>query len=87
MDVAQRVLRILEQITRVPDVARNPDVALYDLQLLDSLSTVELMLAFLREFGLEISPAEFDRDAWRTPRCMIRDIEARLARLESSARA
>jgi D-alanine--poly(phosphoribitol) ligase subunit 2 len=87
MDVAQRVLRILEQITKIPDVGLKPDLALYDLQLLDSLSTVEIMLAFSGEFGLEISPAEFDRDAWRTPHCMIQDVEARLARLEASARA
>jgi D-alanine--poly(phosphoribitol) ligase subunit 2 len=79
MDVAPRVLRILEQVTRVPDIGGKPDIALYDLQLLDSLATVEIMLALSGEFGLEISPAEFDREAWRTPRCMIRDIEARLA--------
>jgi D-alanine--poly(phosphoribitol) ligase subunit 2 len=87
MDVAARVLQILTQTTRIPDVDRKLDVALYDLQLLDSLSTVELMIAFSAEFGLEISPAEFDRDEWRTPRCMIRDIEARLARREAGTRA
>ena len=45
MGVEQRVLQILERITRTAEVGRRLDVALYELQLLDSLSTVELMLA------------------------------------------
>jgi D-alanine--poly(phosphoribitol) ligase subunit 2 len=87
MTVAQQVFRILEQITRTPEVSRRPDIALYDLQLLDSLSTVELILALSREFGLEISPAEFDRDEWSTPQRIVEDVEARLARRQAGARA
>jgi D-alanine--poly(phosphoribitol) ligase subunit 2 len=55
--------------------------------LLDSLSTVELMLALSREFGLEISPAEFDRDEWSTPQRIVADVQARLARRQAGARA
>jgi D-alanine--poly(phosphoribitol) ligase subunit 2 len=80
MGVEQRVLQILERITRTAEVGRRPDIALYELQLLDSLSTVELMLMLSQEFGLEISPAEFDRDEWSTPRRIVQDVEARLAR-------
>jgi D-alanine--poly(phosphoribitol) ligase subunit 2 len=80
MGVEQRVLQILERITRTPEVGRRPDVDLYGLQLLDSLSSVELMLTLSTEFGIEISPAEFDRDEWSTPRRIVQDVEARLAR-------
>ena len=33
----------------------------------------------LQAFGLTISPAEFDKDAWATPRAMVADIERRVA--------
>jgi D-alanine--poly(phosphoribitol) ligase subunit 2 len=80
MSVEQRVLQILERITRTPEVGRRPDIDLYELQLLDSLSTVDLMLMLSTEFGLQISPAEFDRDEWSTPHRIVQDVEARLAR-------
>ena len=56
----------------------NPDLPLYDAGLLDSLGMVTLMLALGDEFGLTVSPAEFDRDAWSTPRTFLRDVLARL---------
>ena len=31
------------------------------------------------ELGVEISPAEFERDAWATPRKLVEDIQNRLA--------
>jgi len=76
----QRVLHILERITHTAEAGQWPDLDLYGLQLLDSLSTVELMLTLSTEFGLEISPAEFDRDEWSTPRRIVQDVEARIAR-------
>jgi acyl carrier protein len=30
------------------------------------------------EFGIKVSPAEFERESWRTPREVIADIERRL---------
>ena len=87
MSVAQRVLLILEQITRTAEVGQRPDIALYELQLLDSLSTVELILKLSQEFGLEISPAEFDRDEWSTPQRIVQDVEARLARQQAGTHA
>ena len=55
-----------------------PDILLYDLGLLDSFSTVELMVALGREFGIEISPAEIERNDWATPRRIVAFIEAKL---------
>ena len=52
---------------------------LYSSGLLDSLATVSLIVAFEEAFGLVISPAEFDRDAWGTPQMLVADIERRLA--------
>ena len=58
---------------------QNPDVRLYDLQILDSMKTVRLIVAFLSEFGIEISPAELDRDDWATPRKIVSYMEQKMS--------
>ncbi len=45
---------------------------------LDSLRTVELMLALSERLGIEISPGEFDRERWGSPRRIVEDIERRV---------
>ena len=46
---------------------------------LDSMKTVDLIVAISAEFGVDISPAEFEREKWATPRLIIEDIETRIA--------
>jgi acyl carrier protein len=47
--------------------------------------TVKLIVAFASEFGVEISPAEFDRDEWATPKKIISYIERKVdARRQTS---
>ena len=43
------------------------------------MKTVELIVAFSSEFGLEISPAELDREEWATPRKIISYIERKMS--------
>jgi D-alanine--poly(phosphoribitol) ligase subunit 2 len=74
-----QVLAILAEITQSPQLEQHPDLRLYDLHLLDSFKTIELMLALSDRFGIEISPAEFDRDEWATPRAIAQDMERRVA--------
>jgi D-alanine--poly(phosphoribitol) ligase subunit 2 len=76
---SEQVLTVLEQVAETDEVRKNLDLALYDLQVLDSMKTVQLIVEIGREIGVEVSPAEFDRDAWATPRKLIEDIERRLA--------
>ncbi len=78
MSTAERVLGILARVAETEEVRQRPDLPLYDLQILDSLSTVELMVAFSRELGVDISPAEFEREEWATPLRIVRYIEGRL---------
>src|SRR5262249_62212048 len=73
----ERTLEILQQVTGDADVLTDPDLQLYGSGLLDSLGTVSLIVAFEDAFGLVISPAEFDRDAWATPQLLVADIERR----------
>ena len=74
MPTPEKILSVLNEITETNEVHRNPDLALYDLQFLDSMRTVDLLLAVSRDLGVEISPADFDRDAWATPRKFVDDI-------------
>jgi len=42
------------------------------------MKTVELMVALSEEFGIDISPAEFEREQWATPRRIVAYIERRI---------
>ena len=42
------------------------------------MKTVELIVALGNELGIEISPAEFEREKWATPRLIIADVQRRL---------
>ena len=75
----QKILQVLAEVAETQEVFSQPDLALYDLQILDSMKTVELIVALSRELGVEISPAEFEREAWATPALLVADLERRIA--------
>ena len=77
--IHEQVIDVLARVADTEEVRTNPDLALYDLQILDSMKTVELIVALGQELNVEISTAEFDRDAWATPAKMVADVEKRLA--------
>lgn len=74
-----QILAILAEVAETQEVFKQPDLALYDLQILDSMKTVELIVALGRDLGVEISPAEFEREAWATPAKLVEDVQKRLA--------
>jgi D-alanine--poly(phosphoribitol) ligase subunit 2 len=78
MTISDRVLDVLVGVSEVDGVRNDPDVRLFDLQILDSMQTVRLIVALSSEFGVEISPAELDREEWATPRKIISYMENRL---------
>ncbi len=75
----EKILTVLTEIAETDEVRTNPDLALYDLQVLDSMKTVQLIVALGQEIGVEVSPAEFEREAWATPRKLVEDVLRRLA--------
>jgi D-alanine--poly(phosphoribitol) ligase subunit 2 len=79
MTISDRVLDVLVGVSEIEGVRHEPDVRLFDLQILDSLKTVQLIVAFSSEFGLEISPAELDREEWATPRKIISYVERKVS--------
>ena len=79
MTITDRVLDVLVDVAEIDEVRQDLDVRLYDLQILDSMKTVRLIVAFSAEFGVEISPAEFDREEWATPRKIVSYMERKVA--------
>lgn len=75
---ADRVMSILERVAETHEVRRNPELRLFDLGIIDSLATVELPLALSEEFGVDISPAELDREEWATPGQIVQFMVARV---------
>ena len=71
---AARVLEILRETAGTDEVCTNLDLPLYTDGLLDSLATVMLMAAFADRLQIDVSPAEFDVNAWGTPRLLIDDL-------------
>ena len=78
MATSTDVMNILERVTGTDQVRRNPDLALFDLDILDSLGTVELIVALSEKFGVEISPAEIERQQWASPRKIIAYLHERM---------
>lgn len=74
-----KILTVLAEVAETDEVRTNPDLALYDLQILDSMKTVQLIVALGQEMGVEVSPAEFEREAWATPRQLVEDVLRRLS--------
>ena len=84
-NVRDRVLTILSELTSSRNVLTQPNLPLYESGLVDSLGTVSLILAFDEEFGISISPAELDRQAWATPEKLVEDIRQRIASAQSAS--
>ena len=76
--VSQRTLQILSEVVDTDRVLTEPDLALFDLGLLDSLGIVTLITRFAEEFNVDISPAEFEREEWATPAEIVDDMERRV---------
>ncbi|PWT79952.1 MAG: D-alanine--poly(phosphoribitol) ligase subunit 2 [Acidobacteria bacterium] len=73
----EKVLQLVASVAETDEVRTDLDLPLYGCQLLDSIKTVELMIRIEEELGLKISPAEFERESWETPRKIIADLERR----------
>ena len=76
---ADRTINLLAEVTESNRVRTEPDLPLFDAGMLDSLGIVTLIARLSEEFGVEISPAEFEREAWATPAKIVADVERRAA--------
>ncbi len=74
-------LKLLAEVADTEEVLRSPQLDLYGTQTLDSMRTVELIVLLDEQFGVSISPADFDRECWATPEKFVADVETRMASL------
>lgn len=72
------LLQLLADICGTDEVQRNPNLALFETQTLDSMRVVELIVELDEKCGVIVSPAEFDRESWSNPEKFVQDVEARL---------
>ena len=73
-----QLLDILADITGTDEVRVNPQLDLFETQVLDSMRVVELIVRVDESFGVSVSPADFDRTAWATPEKFVADVQARI---------
>src|SRR5213078_854232 len=78
-DFSDKVLQLLASVAETDEVFANLDLPLYECQVLDSMRTVQLILMVEEEFGIKVSPAEFERETWQTPRKIIADLRHRMS--------
>lgn len=78
MNTLDSVLEILAGVTGSAQLRQHPDLRLYDLHLLDSFKTIELMLELSDRLGVDLTPAEFDREEWATPRAIAAYLEHKI---------
>ncbi|MDR2610180.1 MAG: D-alanine--poly(phosphoribitol) ligase subunit DltC [Clostridiales Family XIII bacterium] len=72
------VFDILEELTETDEVRANPDIALFDEGLLDSIGAVQLLVEIEAKLGVSVPISSFDRDEWATPNRIIANIGALL---------
>jgi D-alanine--poly(phosphoribitol) ligase subunit 2 len=82
--VGERTLAILRDVVGDDEVLSDLDFPLLASGLIDSFAIVTLIVALEEAFGLVISPAELDRQAWSTTRSLVADVERRLSEARSA---
>ena len=77
-NIEEKVLDILEDICDDEAVREERDIDLFDAGLLDSMASIELLVAIEEDFGVQIAPTAVDRDEMNTANKIIHQIEVRL---------
>ncbi|ABJ56266.1 D-alanine--poly(phosphoribitol) ligase subunit DltC [Oenococcus oeni] len=70
----KEVLAILENISG-EDLSNQMDDNYFDNGLMDSMATVDLVLALQDKFGINVPVSEFDRSKWDTPNKVIERVK------------
>lgn len=73
----KQILDLLEKICEDKIVKEDPDIKLFENDLLDSLTFTELLVEIETQFGLILSPSEVSREDFATPNKIIALIRAR----------
>ncbi|AIF65688.1 D-alanine--poly(phosphoribitol) ligase subunit DltC [Terribacillus saccharophilus] len=71
MDFKEKVLQVIAEVCEDDVVKEEQDLDIFEAGLLDSFATVELIVQFEEQLGINVPITEFDRDTWNTPNAII----------------
>ncbi|MDD6416089.1 MULTISPECIES: D-alanine--poly(phosphoribitol) ligase subunit DltC [Lactobacillus] len=74
MDIKEQIVEILKDSTG-EDFSDNMDQELYESGIMDSMSTVQMLLTLQETFDITVPVSEFNRDDWNTPNKLIEQVK------------
>jgi D-alanine--poly(phosphoribitol) ligase subunit 2 len=77
MSIEKQVLLTLAEVAEIEEINLDLGTRLFETHILNSLKTVEFVLLLSDRLGVDISPAEIDREHWATPGLIIQYLEGR----------
>ncbi len=77
-DLEQRITDLVVDITGEDEVADEPDMDLFEEEVLDSMAAIELLVAIKDEFDVSIAPTELEREEMNTINKIIARVSERL---------
>lgn len=77
MDFENLALEIMEEICETDEIKEDLDLDLFDAGLIDSLSTINIILLLEEKLGLRLQPTDFERNDITTVNNFIKFLEKR----------
>lgn len=74
MDIQKQIVDILAEATG-EDFSNNMDQELYESGIMDSMSTVQMLLTLQETFDITVPVSEFNRDDWNTPNKLVEQVK------------
>ena len=77
MDFENLALKIMEEICETDEIKEDLDLDLFDAGLIDSLSTINIILILEEKLGVRLQPTDFERNDITTVNNFIKFLEKR----------
>ena len=74
MDIQKQIVDILAEATG-EDFSDNMDQELYESGIMDSMTTVQMLLTLQETFDITVPVYEFNRDDWNTPNKLVEQVK------------
>jgi D-alanine--poly(phosphoribitol) ligase subunit 2 len=77
-DLGEKIVQLIVDITGEEEVRDERDVDLFEEDILDSLTAIELLVALEENFGVAIAPTELEREEMNTVNKVIARVGERI---------
>jgi D-alanine--poly(phosphoribitol) ligase subunit 2 len=77
-NLEEKITYLVIEISGEDEIADDPDLDLFEEQVLDSMAAIELLVAIKDEFGVTIAPTELEREEMNTLNKIIARVAERL---------